>query len=224
MTPDPTALAPPAVPPGPDADAARRALSRAAADGQGVTDEVLVARVVAGERPVFGVLVERHERVVRRVVARIVPPAAVEDVVQDAFLRAYHRLPGFRGEAPFRSWLLRIAHNAALDALARARHRAAIADDEGLEAGVPVTSSAPRTPVESLEAGERRDRLAAKVRLLPPRHRAVLVLRDVEGLTYEEIAHVTETPLGSVKGRLHRARRELIELLRANTYDWELPE
>jgi RNA polymerase sigma-70 factor (ECF subfamily) len=74
-----------------------------------------------------------------------------------------------------------------------------------------------------LEAGERRQRLQAKLRLLPPQHRAVLVLRDIEGLSYEEIADVTETPLGSVKGRLHRARRELADLLRTNTYDWELP-
>jgi RNA polymerase sigma-70 factor (ECF subfamily) len=62
------------------------------------------------------------------------------------------------------------------------------------------------------------------VRSLSPAHRAVLVLRDIEGLTYEEIAEVTETPLGSVKGRLHRARGELIDILRRNTYDWELPE
>jgi RNA polymerase sigma-70 factor (ECF subfamily) len=58
---------------------------------------------------------------------------------------------------------------------------------------------------------------------LTPPHRAVLVLRDVEGFSYDEIAEVTETPVGTVKGRLHRARRELIAILRANTYDWELP-
>ena len=67
-------------------------------------------------------------------------------------------------------------------------------------------------------------RLEAKIRLLKVEHRAVLVLRDVEGLSYEEVGEATETPLGSVKGRLHRARRELIDLLRRNTYDWELPE
>jgi RNA polymerase sigma-70 factor, ECF subfamily len=59
---------------------------------------------------------------------------------------------------------------------------------------------------------------------LTPAHRAVLVLRDVEGLSYDEIAETTDTPLGSVKGRLHRARRELIGILRENTYDWGLPE
>ena len=60
--------------------------------------------------------------------------------------------------------------------------------------------------------------------MLATPHRVVLVLRDIEGLTYEDIAAVTETPLGSVKGRLHRARGEMIDLLRRNTYDWELPE
>jgi len=81
-----------------------------------------------------------------------------------------------------------------------------------------------RTPAERLEGRERQQRLESKVRSLSPAHRAVLVLRDIEGLTYEEIAEVTETPLGSVKGRLHRARGELIDILRRNTYDWELPE
>ena len=67
-------------------------------------------------------------------------------------------------------------------------------------------------------------RLEAKIRLLKIEHRSVLVLRDVEGLSYEEVGEATETPVGSVKGRLHRARGELIDLLRHNTYDWELPE
>lgn len=82
------------------------------------------------------------------------------------------------------------------------------------------TRSAARPP---LEERERRDRLQRKLDLLRPAHRAVLVLRDVEGLSYDEIAEITQSPLGSVKGRLHRARGELIDLLRANTYDWELP-
>jgi RNA polymerase sigma-70 factor (ECF subfamily) len=187
-------------------------------------DAALVERVLEGERAAFGLLIDRHEDVVRRVVARIVGADAADDVVQDTFLRAYHRLPTFRGTAPFRSWLLRIAHNASLDALDRRARTASAAEDEDLEGGSPIgTPSVVRTPADMLEAGERRQRLQAKLRLLPPQHRAVLVLRDIEGLSYEEIADVTETPLGSVKGRLHRARRELADLLRTNTYDWELP-
>jgi RNA polymerase sigma-70 factor (ECF subfamily) len=197
--------------------------SGAVARADAAPDAAIVARVLEGDRAAFGVLIDRHEPVVRRVVARIVGAEAADDVVQDAFLRAYHRLPAFRGMAPFRSWLLRIAHNASLDALERGRRAAASVEEEDLETGSPVGATVARTPADVLESRERRERLQAKLRLLPPRHRTVLVLRDVEGLSYEEIADVTETPLGSVKGRLHRARQEFAELLRANTYDWDLP-
>jgi RNA polymerase sigma-70 factor, ECF subfamily len=181
-------------------------------------DRELVDRTLAGEIAAFETLVERHREVVYRVAARTVGTADAEDVSQDAFLRAYHRLPSFRGEAPFRAWLLRIAHNAALNLQARRRPEPVdpvIADDD---------PEPQRTPAERLEGRERRERLEGKIRLLSPTHRVVLVLRDIEGLSYEEIAEVTETPLGSVKGRLHRARTELIDILRRNTYDWELPE
>ena len=80
-----------------------------------------------------------------------------------------------------------------------------------------------RTPADELETQERLRRLDIKLKGLSPEHRTVLVLRDVEGLSYDEIALVTGMPLGSVKARLHRARNALIELLRTNTYDWELP-
>ncbi len=79
-------------------------------------------------------------------------------------------------------------------------------------------------PASRLEDRERRERLRSKLALLRDSHRSVLVLRDLEGLSYQEIAELTDTPLGSVKGRLFRARAELVELLRNNTYDWELPE
>jgi len=83
--------------------------------------------------------------------------------------------------------------------------------------------STPQTLADQVEARERRRRLDIKVKALSPKHRAVLVLRDIEGFSYDEIAQVTETPVGSVKARLHRARGELIDVLRHNTYDWELP-
>jgi RNA polymerase sigma-70 factor (ECF subfamily) len=184
-------------------------------------DRDLVDRARGGDLAAFEALVKRHRDVVYRVAARTVGPADAEDVSQDAFLRAFHRLPRFRGEGPFRAWLLRIAQNTALSLQTRRR-------PEPVESVDPLvdTSDAPaeRTPAERLETREREQRLESKVRLLSPAHRAVLVLRDIEGLSYEEIAEVTETPLGSVKGRLHRARGELIDILRRNTYDWELPE
>jgi RNA polymerase sigma-70 factor (ECF subfamily) len=186
--------------------------------GEALDDRELVQRATRGEMSAFEHLVDRHRPVVIRVAARIVGSDEAEDVSQDAFLRAFHRLEHFRGDAPFRSWLLRITHNAALDHLGR--RRAEPVDPETLDSGEPSTA---RPPADRLEVRERIERLERKLRGLPPQHRVVLVLRDAEGLTYEEIADITDTPLGSVKGRLHRARREFVEMLRANTYDWELP-
>jgi RNA polymerase sigma-70 factor, ECF subfamily len=182
-------------------------------------DQELVRRAQAGEISAFEQLVERHRDVVFRVAARVVGPEEAEDVSQDAFLRAFHRLDRFRGEGALRAWLLQITHNAALSAVGRRRpepveERAELETDPGRpEQG----------PASRLEGRERRTRLEAKIRILRPEHRSVLVLRDIEGLSYEEIGEITEMPLGSVKGRLHRAREELIDLLRRNTYDWELP-
>jgi RNA polymerase sigma-70 factor, ECF subfamily len=182
-------------------------------------DPELVRRTTRGELSAFEQLVDRHQPVVVRVAARIVGADDAEDVSQDAFLRAFHRLEHFRGDAPFRSWLLRITHNAALDHLGRRRPDPVDPTTfEGSEA------LAPRPPAERLEQRERIERLERKLHGLSYQHRAVLVLRDAEGLSYEEIAEITDTPLGSVKGRLHRARREFVEMLRANSYDWELPE
>lgn len=169
-------------------------------------------------------LVERHQDVVLRVAARIVGDGDAADVAQDAFLRAFHRLDRFRGDAPFRSWLLRIAHNSALDMLARRRERPLDLQPEEELDSLVLAGEASRTPADRLEDSERRERLLTKLRSLSEQHRVVLVLRDLEGLSYDEIAGITDAPLGSVKGRLHRARKELIEILRANTYDWELPD
>jgi RNA polymerase sigma-70 factor (ECF subfamily) len=181
-------------------------------------DAELVRRTTRGELSAFEELVDRHRPVVMRVAARIAGSGEAEDVSQDAFLRAFHRLEHFRGDAPFRSWLLRITHNAALDHIAR--RRAEPVDPEMLDESEP---SAARPPADRLEVRERVERLERKLRGLSPQHRVVLVLRDAEGLSYEDIADITDTPLGSVKGRLHRARREFIDMLRANSYDWELP-
>jgi RNA polymerase sigma-70 factor (ECF subfamily) len=169
-------------------------------------DEELVERARAGDIRSFETLVTRHHDVVVRVARRIVGENDAADVAQDAFLRAFHRLGAFRGDAPFRSWLLRIVHNSALDALARRRRVEPLEDlesrteNQGAAGGEPIG-----VPVHRLEVKERRERLATKLRLLAPAHRAVLVLRELEGLSYEEIAEVTGAPLGSVKGRLHRA-------------------
>lgn len=183
------------------------------------TDEDLVTQAKGGDLSAFSELVERHRDVVFRVAARVVGPGEAEDVSQDAFLRAFHRLDRFRGEGSFRAWLLQITHNAAVTAATRRRPEPVPPTGDGDE----QTADEDREPALALERGERTRRLETKIRLLRIEHRTVLVLSDVEGLSYREITEITGMPLGSVKGRLNRAREELIDLLRRNTYDWDLP-
>lgn len=184
------------------------------------SDENLIARTRQGELAAFEQLVERHRSIVFRVAARIVGPDDAEDVSQDAFLRAFHRLDQYRGTATFRTWLLQITQNTALNRLAWARRRPTEATGEP---GDAADRDPVHQPAAALEDRERQERLELKLRTLRPEYRSLLVLRDLEGLSYNEIADVLDMPIGSVKGRLHRARGELIELLRKNTYDWELP-
>lgn len=182
-------------------------------------DTPLIERTLEGDLRAFEQLVARHQDIVYRVAARIVGPEHAEDVSQDTFLRAFHRLQKFRGESSFRTWLLQITHNAALDELARMNRRR-LADEQPQD---PIDEDASRQPATELEQRERQQRLQRKLGLMRPEYRGLLVLRDLEGLSYNEIADILDMPLGSVKGRLHRARDELIELLRRNAYDWELP-
>ena len=185
------------------------------------SDDTLIQQTRLGKLESFETLVQRHGDVVYRVAARIVGRDDAHDVSQDAFLRAFHRLDRFRGTAPFRSWLLQITQNVALDYLARRRRQPTgpLGDDDSAADPDPH-----RQPVSTLERAERQERLERKLSLLRPDYRSLLVLRDLEDLSYDEIAQALDMPLGSVKGRLHRARGDLIELLRNNTYDWELPE
>ena len=186
------------------------------------SDDSLVQASLRGDLHAFEQLVERHRDVVYRVVGRFVDSDhEAEDVTQDTFLRAFHRLERYRGEAPFRSWLLRIAHNTAVSYVTR-RGRVDAQPLDAVPEDLPE-AVAHGGPAERLEQRERRDRLDVKLKGLSRGHRTVLVLRDIEGLSYEEIARITDSPLGSVKARLYRAREEFIALLRTNTYDWELP-
>jgi len=184
-------------------------------------DQPLVRAALDGDLQAFEQLVERHRDVVFRVVARLVASdQEAEDLTQDTFLRAFHRLERYRGEASFRSWLLRIGHNTAVTYVTQAGR---VATHPLEAAGEEVGAIAAGSPAEQLERRERRERLDKKLKGLGRTHRTVLVLRDIEGLSYEEIARITDSPVGSVKGRLHRARSEFIDVLRHNTYDWELP-
>ena len=186
-----------------------------------IDDTKLVSLARAGDRRAYERLVEEHSAVVHRVAARIVGPGDADDVAQDTFVRAFYRLSQYRGDGSFRAWLLQVTRSVALNSLrVRTPEPTDGMDDLAGEDG----SSGSSHPAATLEQKERRERLELKVTRLTESHRTVLVLRDIEGFSYDEIAKITETPIGSVKGRLHRARAEMIDLLRRNTYDWDLPD
>ena len=181
-------------------------------------EERLLDRARGGDREAFEQLVEAHLPRVWRVVWRIVRHHEdCEDVVQEVFLSAWQALPEYRGEARFSTWLHTIAVTRSLNYRDRAAEKLRRASssldphaEEGPEAAVAreAERSGPRgtSPLQALEAGELRRRLAECLEKLPPAWRAVLALRDGEELAYEEIARMLGLALGTVRSRLARAR------------------
>jgi RNA polymerase sigma-70 factor (ECF subfamily) len=183
----------------------------------GSEDEAfLVARARTGDRDAFAELVRRYQRLVFAVSYRLLgDPDLAEDVAQETFIRAFLSLEHFRGTT-MRAWLLRIAHNAALDQLrASARRRTVPLEHASEHASVDV-------PEPGIEQAGLRAALEAALAALPVEQRAVVVLADVEGLPYEEIAQTLGLPLGTVKSRLARARMRLRTLLESDPRAREL--
>ena len=179
-------------------------------------DRAAVEDARAGDGGAFEVLVLRHQaRIVNYASAIVHDAGAAEDVAQETFVRAWRGLARFRGESAFKTWLYRIATNVARTHLDRRGRQARIGDrslddeTEPLQAG-DVPSPAPDAET-SLVRREAIDRALAE---LPEELRVALVLRDVEGLDYKEIAGVTGAPIGTVESRIFRARRRLRTLLR----------
>ncbi len=175
-------------------------------------DEELVARAREGDRKAFRLLVERYEDdIAATVVAMLGPTGEVDDIVQEAFIRFYQTLDRFRGEATVSTYLKRIAINRALDALRRRKRllsRFRSRDDE--------TYGSPEPSIEeegNLEARERARLVHQAIDALPPKHRAVVVLRLIEGYSTEETAEMLGIPYGTVLSRLSRAHTKLKELL-----------
>jgi RNA polymerase sigma-70 factor (ECF subfamily) len=172
-------------------------------NGQPVEIELeLIASAKQGDRQAFGELVRRHREGVINVVYRMCGDANLaEDAAQEAFIRAWRHLPGYRPRSPFRNWVYRIATNAALDVLRRERETVDI--DE-----LPLSSSE-AGPEATAEGKERGERVRQAVLELPPASRAALVLREYEGLSYQEIANALDVPIGTVMSRLNYARKRL---------------
>jgi RNA polymerase sigma-70 factor, ECF subfamily len=177
------------------------------------TDEELAAAAAQGSQEAFRELVERFERPLFALVVRIVRrPELAEELAQEAFVKAWKALPRFDASRKFSSWLFKIAHNAALDALRRRGEEAYSLDAPVAEGEEPPQLPAdpraenPLARATSRAAGRA---LVAAMAGMRAEYREILTLRFAEGLSYEEITEVTGAPLGTVKVHLHRARQEL---------------
>jgi len=178
-------------------------------------DLALVSRWQAGDGAAFGVLVRRHERRVFRLLFRMLGSREeAEDAAQETFLNLHRSGHRFRGDAQFSTFVYRVAANAALNrrrTLGRSRARAqALSQVQQAGAGLPA---APPDPERAVAAAEDRARVQEALLQVAPRLRLPLVLYDIEGLAYPEIARLLEIPEGTVKSRIHRARELLREAL-----------
>ena len=177
-------------------------------------DHALIDACLAGQTDAFGLLVERYQdRLLHTLVCILGSREDAKDVAQDAFVQAFRKLETFRREASFYSWLFRIAINAAVTFQRRSRRsRVALSTDR--EHGVEPCDEHPEArPSHGIESAERQAQVRAALNQLTPEYRTALVLKEIEGLKYEEIAEQVGCPLGTVRSRIHRARAELREKL-----------
>jgi len=183
----------------------------------GDADLLLVQRTVAGDKKAFELLVIKYQRRIERLIGRMVRDVdLVEDIAQETFIRAYRALHQFRGEAQFYTWLYRIAVNTAKKALVdmkrdptvpEAALRANEDDDETYRPGNEPTTD--ETPDTVLAAKEIAAAVNAAMEALPAELRQAVTLREIEGLSYEEIAEVMNCPIGTVRSRIFRAREAI---------------
>lgn len=182
-------------------------------------DQQLVERVQRGDKTAYGLLVAKYQRKLLRLVSRIVrDPSEVEDVVQEAFIKAYRALPNFRGESAFYTWLYRIGINTAKNHLAILRRRAPTnSTKEADEAETFDEAEQLRdinTPETMLMSRQVADTVNAAMERLPEELRRAITLREVEGMSYEDIATAMDCPIGTVRSRIFRAREAIAAELR----------
>lgn len=187
--------------------------------GEREADLQLVERVQSGDREAFGLLVGKYQRKLLRLVMRLVrDPAEAEDVTQEAFIKAYRALPNFRGESAFYTWLYRIGVNTAKNWLVANGRRmptmSEVTDDdsEGIEDGILLRDD--ETPDRVLMSRQIGETVNAAMEALPADLRTAISLREIEGLSYEEIAQVMDCPIGTVRSRIFRAREAIAARLR----------
>lgn len=187
--------------------------------GEREVDQQLVLRAQKGDQQAFGLLVSKYQRKLVRLLARLIrDPAEVEDVAQETFIKAYRALGGFRGDSAFYTWLYRIGINTAKNYLASQGRRAPTqtefgADEaEGFEEGELLRDiDTPERVLFSKQIGET---VNAAVAALPEDLRTAITLREIEGMSYEDIAKAMDCPIGTVRSRIFRAREAVAEKLR----------
>ena len=178
-----------------------------------MTEQELVRAAAGGDTEAFERLVETYENKIYTLALRMSgSPDDAGDIAQEAFLAAWRGLPSFRGEANFATWLYRLTSNAAIDYLRRQRKQRGDLSLDDEELGLDAVDAGPG-PQDAAEGEEVRSAVAAGLGALSEGHRQVLVLREIQGLSYEEIAAVLEVDLGTVKSRISRARSALRKIL-----------
>lgn len=191
----------------------------APAPSSGDTDLMLVERTVAGDQKAYELLVLKYQRRIERLIGRMVRDTdLIEDIAQETFIRAYRALSQFRGEAQFYTWLYRIAVNTAKKALVDLKRdpvmsesslRGGGGDDDDETSSVENELTSAETPETVLAAKEIAQTVNSAMEALPEELRQAVTLREIEGLSYEEIAEVMNCPIGTVRSRIFRAREAI---------------
>jgi len=182
-------------------------------------DQLLVERAQRGDKRAFELLVEKYQRKLARLVSRLVrDPGEAEDVTQEAFIKAYRALPSFRGDSAFYTWLYRIGINTAKNYLVAMGRRAPTSTEvnaeeaEGYDDGEQLRDI--NTPESLLLSKEIGATVNAAIEALPEELRSAIQLRELEGMSYEEIAKLMDCPIGTVRSRIFRAREAIAERLK----------
>lgn len=185
-------------------------------------DSALVARCVAGEERAFQTLVERHQRRVFTIAFGVLRNRDdAMDVVQDAFVKVYRHLPSFKGQSRFTTWLYRIVMNLCIDKKRRQTREAQVAyddarahDADGALARPSLASIHIDGPDRAYDRRELREQMERTLDTLSPSHREILVMREVEGLSYEDLSEALDIPKGTVMSRLFHARKRFQQVFR----------
>lgn len=182
-------------------------------------DRQLVEKARQGDKRAFGLLVEKYQRRLYRLLSRMVrDPEEVEDIAQETFIKAYRALPNFRGDAAFYTWLYRIGVNTAKNYLATRKKAMPTISDQALddddEPDERLVAQDIATPESELHSKQIAIAVNQAVEALPEELRSAITLREMEGLSYEEIAELMDCPIGTVRSRIFRAREAIAAKLR----------